>query len=73
MELIVRNVGSLDRIVRALTGIALIAAALLSGPGSGLAVALLIAVGVIVTATAAFGFCPIYALLGLSSKRKPAR
>ena len=73
MELIVRNVGSLDRIVRALTGIALIAAALLSGLGSGLAVALLIAVGVIVTATAAFGFCPIYALLGLSSKRKPAR
>jgi hypothetical protein len=73
MEFIMRNVGSLDRIIRALTGIALIAAALLSGLGGGLAVAPLIAVGVILTATAAFGFCPIYALLSLASKRNSAR
>jgi hypothetical protein len=68
-----RNVGNPDRIVRALIGIALIAAPLLSGWGSGAAVIAPIAIGTVLLATAAFGFCPIYALFGLSSRRNSAR
>ena len=67
------NVGNPDRIVRALLGIALIAAPLLSGWGGGVALIAPIAIGTVLLATAAFGFCPIYALFGLSSRRNSAR
>jgi hypothetical protein len=62
------NVGTIDRILRAMLGVALIVAPLLaSAPTLWLASG--IAVGAILVATSAFSFCPIYALLGLSSKR----
>lgn len=63
------NVGNLDRIIRALLGLALIIAPFAIG-WTGIALAIPIAVGAILLATSAFSFCPIYALFGLSSKRR---
>ena len=63
------NVGNLDRIIRALLGLVLIVAPLVLS-WSGIALAVSIAVGAILLATSAFSFCPIYALFGLSSKRR---
>lgn len=56
------NVGTIDRIARALVGIALIAATL-----SGL-IGVWGWIGVVPLATAAVSFCPLYALLGIDSR-----
>ena len=62
------NVGNIDRIIRTIVGIALIIAPFAAGwPLLGLVISVI--VGVVLVATAAIGFCPIYAALGLSSKR----
>jgi hypothetical protein len=68
-----KNVGEIDRFVRAILGLALIVlpfalgASLFANPflfwGS-------IAVGVVLVGTATLSFCPIYAALGLSSRRR---
>jgi hypothetical protein len=63
------NVGTLDRIVRAIVGLALIAAPFLAG-WPPLVMVISVIVGVVLVATAAISFCPIYAVLGLSSKRR---
>lgn len=58
-----RNVGTPDQIFRVILGLALLSLLLLvEGPWrwAGL-------VGVVPLATAAFGFCPLYAALGLST------
>ncbi len=57
------NIGSLDRAVRAIAGIALIAAALL---GDGMAWGW---IGLVPLATAAVSFCPAYRMLGLNTCR----
>lgn len=54
------NVGSIDRIIRILAGIALIAWALMGGP-------LWAWIGVLPLATGLFRFCPAYALLGVNT------
>jgi hypothetical protein len=56
-----RNVGGVDRLLRVLVGLALIASAIAGwiGPWGY--------VGVIPILTALVGFCPAYALLGLST------
>ncbi len=61
------NVGNIDRIVRFVLGVALIAVALLgivSGPvlywGA-------IIVGIVLAGTAAMRFCPLYRILGMST------
>jgi hypothetical protein len=60
------NVGSVDRIVRIGGGVALIAFALgYLAPGTGYN--WLGWIGVVPLATAAFGTCPLYSLLGLST------
>lgn len=61
------NVGTLDRISRVIVGMALVLLPTVTGLAlwSGIAAA----VGVVLVVTALFGFCPIYALFGLSSKR----
>ena len=66
------NVGTADRIIRAILGIVLIIAPLLNMPtiwsnayyayGS-------MTLGVILIATALFRFCPLYRLVGLSTCR----
>lgn len=65
------NLGSPDRVIRTILGIILIAAPLLlSGSlfAASWAFWLSLAVGVILIATAAVGFCPIYAALGLRTR-----
>ena len=55
------NVGNIDRIVRAVIGLALIALAWAGTIGAwGW-------IGVVPLLTAALGFCPIYTMLGFSS------
>ncbi len=60
----VTNIGSVDRTARAAVGVVLIAlaAAGVLGPWAYLGVILLI--------TAAVSFCPLYRLLGLSTRAK---
>ncbi|HRK77399.1 MAG TPA: DUF2892 domain-containing protein [Thiobacillus sp.] len=54
------NVGNIDRIIRILAGIALIAWALMGGPVWAW-------IGVLPLATGLFRFCPAYSLLGINS------
>ncbi len=63
----VRNVGRLDQFIRIFIGLALIAYVFRDGtlmPG-GLVLGL---IGAVLLGTAFFGYCPAYALLGVSSK-----
>ena len=60
------NEGPIDRIVRVAAGIALLAVALLGLVASPLSL-VAGAVGVILVATGALGFCPLYALVGFST------
>ena len=53
-----KNLGIIDRLVRALAGIGLIAWAILGGP-------LWAWIGVVPLATAVISFCPAYTLIGL--------
>ena len=69
------NVGSIDRVIRFIAGALLVAAPFITGWPlwtGALAFWPAIIVGVVLIATAVFGFCPIYAALGLSSKHKSA-
>jgi hypothetical protein len=54
------NVGGIDRIVRGVAGIGLIAWALTGGPVWAW-------IGVVPLATAALGWCPLYAPFGIST------
>jgi hypothetical protein len=66
------NLGNLDRIIRFILGAVLIGAPLLTGwPlwSDGLAFWGAIVVGMVLIATSALSFCPIYAALRLSSRR----
>lgn len=67
------NLGNLDRIIRFILGAVLIGAPFLTGwPiwSDGLAFWGAVVVGGVLVATSALSFCPIYAALGLSSKRQ---
>lgn len=65
-----RNLGNIDRAVRVLVGLGLLAlgwsGAVAGTPGLVLKIA-----GFVPLATAAVGFCPLYPLAGLSTRRKP--
>ena len=61
-----RNESTLDRLLCALVGALLLLALFVPGLPV-LAIVALIAVGAILLATAALGFCPLYALFGLST------
>jgi len=56
------NVGGIDRILRIVVGLALVAWAATGGPVWAW-------IGVVPLATGAIGFCPIYPVLGLSTKK----
>jgi len=74
-EFVMSNVGTFDRIIRLVIGALLVIAPLVTGwPlwANPLAYGASIVVGLVLVATSAFSFCPIYAALGLSSKRKSA-
>lgn len=63
------NVGSADRIIRILIGVALIAYAVLQNMdlSSALGIIMLV-VGAILIATGFISFCPLYRVLGLRTK-----
>ena len=68
----IANLGSLDRILRLVIGLALLVSPLLNIPaiwtdGSWAYVSM--AVGLVLTGTALFNFCPIYKLFGISTCR----
>lgn len=70
------NLARWDRIGRLGLGVGLIALPFLVGGGliaNPLASWGLPIVGVILTATAAFSFCPLYAALGLSTRRRSVK
>lgn len=55
-----KNVGGIDKIVRVVLGLALIAYGVMTGSWLG-------AIGLVPLATAAMGFCPAYLPLGMST------
>jgi hypothetical protein len=57
------NVGGIDRVLRILVGLALIAWAVMGGPVWAW-------VGVVPLATGLVRFCPVYPLIGFSSAKK---
>jgi hypothetical protein len=64
-----RNMGTTDRLLRAFVlGLAALVAALAVGGGT-LPGILLLVVGAVMFATAAVGFCPLYKVLGISTRR----
>ena len=54
------NVGGIDRILRIVVGLALVAWAALGGPAWAW-------IGVVPLATGAIGFCPLYPILGMNT------
>lgn len=64
-----RNVGTLDRALRALIGVLALLGAFVLGWFSGWVVWAAALVGVIMLVTAALGSCPLYRLVGLNTCR----
>lgn len=60
------NLSNTDRLVRLVIGVVLAALGLIYG---GLLYDVLAIVGVVLILTAAFNFCPIYRLLGISTRK----
>lgn len=65
------NEGAADRSIRALLGVVAAVGAVVVGMGSAPGVGLLVLAGVLLV-TAAVGFCPLYRVLGISTRRVPA-
>ena len=61
-----KNMGSTDRIIRAIAGIALIVVGVILRGGFWAA----FAVGIVLLGTSTISFCPIYAALGWNSSPK---
>lgn len=59
-----RNESMIDRVVRAVLGVALVSIGLVVG---GVAATVMYIVAAILIVTAAIGFCPLYALLGIDT------
>ena len=62
------NEGVWDRVIRILAGLALAYAAWLMWPGAASAV--FAAIGAIALVTGLAGWCPAYALIGLSTRKR---
>lgn len=63
-----KNVSNADRVIRVIVAIIAFVIAAMVGFGSVLGIILAI-VGVIMLVTAAIGFCPLYRVFGLSTKK----
>lgn len=63
---VTKNVGSMDRVARVVIGLALIIAGVVFRGWWG-------ALGLVLLATAAIGWCPLYLPFGLSTCRAPAK
>lgn len=66
-----QNIGSTDRIVRIVIAAILTVGAWMAGFGSIGGIILLI-LALVMLATSAVGFCPLYAPFGFSTGRRPA-
>jgi hypothetical protein len=66
-----KNVGSADRVVRTLAGLA-IGVLIVGDQLSGTLAVILGAVAAVLLATSAVGFCPLYALLNVKSVKRSA-
>ncbi len=64
-----KNVGSIDRTIRALVGIALLAVFFLGMIEGTLGIVGLV-VGIVMLGTAAIGWCPPYSLIGINTGAK---
>lgn len=65
-----RNVGSIDKTIRLLAGVALSAWAVLSA-GLGTTAGLVsLVIGLVLLATGLINFCPLFKILGISSFRQ---
>jgi hypothetical protein len=60
------NEATIDRVIRAVVGVAVLLGAFAIGSGS-VAFVLLLVVGAILLVTAAVGFCPLYRVFGMST------
>lgn len=67
------NMGTTDRVVRAVAGAGLIAAGLFSATTAGGFIAVLPLIAIPVVLTAITGYCPLYAAMGINSKRDVAQ
>jgi len=63
-----KNLGTLDQAVRVIVALA-VGALILAGTLTGLAAIILGAVAIVLVLTSIFTFCPLYALLGLSTRK----
>ncbi len=61
-----KNVGSIDRAIRAVVGIVLLAVYFLGAVQGTLGIVALVA-GIVMLGTAAIGWCPPYSLLGINT------
>jgi len=64
------NVGTVDRAVRIVVGLILLAAPFLSGAAlfqSGAATGVAVVAGIVLIATSAMKFCPLYRVLGIQT------
>lgn len=61
------NVGSTDKVIRLVLALVAVVAAFVVGASSALGIVLLV-VGVVLAVTAVTGFCPIYRVLGTSTR-----
>jgi hypothetical protein len=61
-----KNVGTIDRTIRGLVGIGLLAFFFLGGVEGTLAIVVLV-VGIAMLGTAAIGWCPPYSLIGINT------
>lgn len=64
MSIVTRNIGTADRALRVLLGIGALAL-VLTGPKSAWGF-----VGLLLLFTALVGFCPLYAMLGVSTRSR---
>jgi len=63
-----KNESVLDRGIRFIAGVVALVLALFIGVWSGLGIVLMV-IAVILLATAAVGYCPLYKILGIRSNR----
>ncbi|HSN06700.1 MAG TPA: DUF2892 domain-containing protein [Candidatus Angelobacter sp.] len=66
------NESTLDRVLRAVAGIAAAVAAFAVGFGAALGIVLAV-LAVVLLGTSATGFCPLYRLLGISTNSSAGR
>jgi hypothetical protein len=66
--MMIKNVGDVDRGLRVVAAAVLIVGGVVAGPGGWLP-AVLYLIGAVLAVTAAVSFCPLYALLGVSTRR----